>query len=150
MYIYDYRPLLTTSRRIEHGGERTQLLFHTLVLYTRLTAENKVALLEEARSLSLSFSLLIRCQIRWFTIAPLGISRPCVARPKWQNTATVKFWYNYIHVYIIYLKIFRIDSIDRDYIDRVRDQRNTWANSREEDSNLSFNYGIRRMIIAVI
>lgn len=53
MYIYDYRPLLTTSRRIEHGGERTQLLFHTLVLYTRLTAENKVALLEEARSLSL-------------------------------------------------------------------------------------------------
>ena len=64
MYIYDYRPLLTTSRRIEHGGERTQLLFHTLVLYTRLTAENKVALLEEARSLSLSFSLLIRCQIR--------------------------------------------------------------------------------------
>ena len=57
MYIYDYRPLLTTSRRIEHGGERTQLLFHTLVLYTRLTAENKVALLEEARSLSLSLSL---------------------------------------------------------------------------------------------
>lgn len=137
-------------RSVSNTEENGQLLFHTLVLYTRLTAENKVALLEEARSLSLSFSLLIRCQIRWFTIAPLGISRPCVARPKWQNTATVKFWYNYIHVYIIYLKIFRIDSIDRDYIDRVRDQRNTWANSREEDSNLSFNYGIRRMIIAVI
>lgn len=60
MHIYDYRPLLTrrTSRRIEHRENGQQLLFHTLVLYTRLTAENNVALLEEAAIfLFLSLSL---------------------------------------------------------------------------------------------
>lgn len=40
-------------RSVSNTEENGQLLFHTLVLYTRLTAENKVALLEEARSLSL-------------------------------------------------------------------------------------------------
>lgn len=80
-----------TSRRIEHR-ENGQLLFHTLVLYTRLTAENNVALLEEAAiSLSLSFSLLIHCQIRWFTIAPLGISRPCGRNSPWQTQRRLNF-----------------------------------------------------------